>query len=175
MPYILGTPHNTELAFKLASRTNLPSVYDLYIKQYQALSQSGHFTTRLQRLLRIHHWVFSGRRRRSRLSRLHLPLLVASSSRRANSTSSSPLSSHVLSCSSVASICWRSGWRRPSIVRLHDMTLALSVYLRANVPNKVVACFMETGIDRQDRSLLQEGRLHARLYVPLPARHEDEP
>jgi len=31
------------------------------------------------------------------------------------------------------------------IVRLHDMTLALSVYLRANVPNKVIACFAETG------------------------------
>src|ERR1700761_4395373 len=31
------------------------------------------------------------------------------------------------------------------MVRLHDMTLALSVYLRANVPNKVIACFAETG------------------------------
>lgn len=31
------------------------------------------------------------------------------------------------------------------IVRTHDMTLALSVYLRANVPNKVIACFAETG------------------------------
>ena len=31
------------------------------------------------------------------------------------------------------------------IVRLHDMTLALSIYLRANVPNRVVACFAETG------------------------------
>jgi clathrin heavy chain len=30
-------------------------------------------------------------------------------------------------------------------VRLHDLTLALSVYLRANVPNKVIACFAETG------------------------------
>lgn len=30
-------------------------------------------------------------------------------------------------------------------MRLHDMTLALSVYLRANVPGKVVACFAETG------------------------------
>ena len=28
---------------------------------------------------------------------------------------------------------------------LHDLTLALSVYLRANVPNKVIACFAETG------------------------------
>ena len=31
------------------------------------------------------------------------------------------------------------------IARLHGMTLALSVYLRANVPNEVVACFTETG------------------------------
>ena len=31
------------------------------------------------------------------------------------------------------------------IVRMQDMSLALSVYLRANVPNKVVACFAETG------------------------------
>lgn len=30
-------------------------------------------------------------------------------------------------------------------MRLHDLTLALSVYLRANVPNKVIACFAETG------------------------------
>ena len=31
------------------------------------------------------------------------------------------------------------------IVRLHDMNVALSVYLRANVPNKAIACFTETG------------------------------
>lgn len=31
------------------------------------------------------------------------------------------------------------------IVRPYDMTLALSVYLRANVHNKVIACFAETG------------------------------
>lgn len=31
------------------------------------------------------------------------------------------------------------------IVRTTDLNLALSVYLRANIPNKVVACFAETG------------------------------
>ena len=30
------------------------------------------------------------------------------------------------------------------IVKQHDLNLALSVYLRANVPNKVIACFAET-------------------------------
>ncbi len=41
--YILGTLNNTELAFKLASRANLPGADDLYIKQYQVLFQSGQF------------------------------------------------------------------------------------------------------------------------------------
>jgi len=31
------------------------------------------------------------------------------------------------------------------LVRMSDLNLALSVYLRANIPHKVVACFAETG------------------------------
>lgn len=31
------------------------------------------------------------------------------------------------------------------LVKSADPTLALSVYLRANVPNKVIQCFAETG------------------------------
>jgi clathrin heavy chain len=31
------------------------------------------------------------------------------------------------------------------MVRLTDLGMALSVYLRANVPNKVIACFAEMG------------------------------
>lgn len=43
IPYILTTLNNTELAFKLASRGNLPGADDLYIQQYQQLFQSGQF------------------------------------------------------------------------------------------------------------------------------------
>lgn len=43
IPYILTTLNNTELAFKLASRANLPGADELYIKQYQQLFQSGQF------------------------------------------------------------------------------------------------------------------------------------
>ncbi len=49
------------------------------------------------------------------------------------------------------------------IVRLHDTTLALSVYLRANVPNKVIACFSEAGQNRKDSSVPEEGRIQPRL------------
>lgn len=43
VPYILNTLNNTELAFKLASRANLPGADDLYIKQYQALFAGGQY------------------------------------------------------------------------------------------------------------------------------------
>jgi Clathrin-H-link/Clathrin, heavy-chain linker/Clathrin propeller repeat len=43
VPYILATLNNTELAFKLASRGNLPGADDLYIKQYQSLFQAGQY------------------------------------------------------------------------------------------------------------------------------------
>jgi clathrin heavy chain len=43
VPYILSTLNNTELAFKLASRANLPGADDLYVKQYQQLFASGNY------------------------------------------------------------------------------------------------------------------------------------
>ncbi|KZV62300.1 clathrin heavy chain [Peniophora sp. CONT] len=43
------------------------------------------------------------------------------------------------------------------IVRLYDFRLALSVYLRANVPNKVIACFAETG--QTDKILLYANKV----------------
>jgi clathrin heavy chain len=43
IPYILTTFNNTELAFKLACRGNLPGAGDLYVKRYQQLFASGQF------------------------------------------------------------------------------------------------------------------------------------
>jgi clathrin heavy chain len=43
IPYILSILNNTKLAFKLASRGNLPGADDLYIKRYQQLFQSGQY------------------------------------------------------------------------------------------------------------------------------------
>lgn len=52
------------------------------------------------------------------------------------------------------------------IVRLHDMSLALSVYLRASVPNKVIACFAETG--QIDKIILYSKKVgHNPDYVGL--------
>jgi clathrin heavy chain len=46
------------------------------------------------------------------------------------------------------------------------MTLALSVYLRANVPNKVIACFAETG--QTEKIVLYAKKVgHSPDYVAL--------
>lgn len=45
IPYILTTLNDTELAFKMASRANLPGADDLYIRQYHQLFQRGQFLT----------------------------------------------------------------------------------------------------------------------------------
>lgn len=46
------------------------------------------------------------------------------------------------------------------------MSLALSVYLRANVPNKVIACFAETG--QTDKIVLYSKKVgHSPDYISL--------
>lgn len=67
IPYILTTLNNTDLAFKLASRGNLPGADDLYVKQYQQLFQSGQFGEAAKvaansprvSSYQLHHFIFS--------------------------------------------------------------------------------------------------------------------
>lgn len=162
VPYILGTLNNTELAFKLASRANLPGADDLYIKQYQQLFQSGQFNEAAKiaansprGILRTsqtidafkaapappgglspilqYFGILLEKGELNQLESLELarPVLVQGRKQLLEKW----LKENKLTCSEELG----------DIVRIHDMTLALSVYLRANVPNKVVACFAETG------------------------------
>ncbi|KLO17941.1 clathrin heavy chain [Schizopora paradoxa] len=162
IPYILGTLNNTELAFKLASRANLPGADDLYIKQYQVLFQSGQFNEAAKiaansprGILRTvqtieafkaapappgglspilqYFGILLEKGELNQLESLELARPVLQQGRK--QLLEKWLKENKLTCSEELG----------DIVRLHDMTLALSVYLRANVPNKVVACFAETG------------------------------
>ncbi|KAF8582771.1 clathrin heavy chain 1 [Ramaria rubella] len=162
VPYILATLNNTELAFKLASRANLPGADDLYVRQYQQLFQSGQYgdaakiaATSPRGILRTaatieafkvapaapgglspilqYFGVLLERGELNKLESVELARPVLTQGRK--QLLEKWLKENKLDCSEELG----------DIVRLHDMTLALSVYLRANVPNKVVACFAETG------------------------------
>ncbi|KJA25685.1 hypothetical protein HYPSUDRAFT_37118 [Hypholoma sublateritium FD-334 SS-4] len=162
IPYILTTLNNTELAFKLASRANLPGADDLYVKQYQQLFSTGQFgeaakvaansprgilrTTQVIESFKTapappgglspilqYFGILLEKGELNHLESLELARPVLQQGRK--QLLEKWLKENKLTCSEELG----------DIVRLHDMTLALSVYLRANVPNKVVACFAETG------------------------------
>ncbi|KAF8998593.1 clathrin heavy chain 1 [Cyathus striatus] len=150
VPYILTTLNNTELAFKLASRANLPGADELYIKQYQQLFASGQYgeaakiaANSPRGILRTAQVIESFKQAPAPPSGLS-PILqyfgILLEKGELNHMESLEL----------ARLCYNKEGNNflrklGDIVRLHDMTLALSVYLRANIPNKVVACFAETG------------------------------
>lgn len=162
IPYILTTLNNTELAFKLASRANLPGADDLYIKQYQALFQSGQYgeaakiaANSPRGILRTAQVIESFKTAPTPPGGLS-PILqyfgILLEKGELNHLESVELARPVLQQGRKQLL---EKWLKENkltcseelgdIVRLHDLTLALSVYLRANVPNKVIACFAETG------------------------------
>ncbi|KAI0285915.1 clathrin heavy chain 1 [Russula aff. rugulosa BPL654] len=162
VPYILTTLNNTELAFKLASRGNLPGADDLYIKQYQSLFQSGQFNEAAKiaansprGILRTAQVIESFKQAPAAAGGLS-PILqyfgILLEKGELNHLESVELARPVLQQGRKQLL---EKWLKENkltcseelgdIVRQHDMTLALSVYLRANVPNKVIACFAETG------------------------------
>ncbi|KAH6916189.1 clathrin heavy chain 1 [Coprinopsis sp. MPI-PUGE-AT-0042] len=162
IPYILTTLTNTELAFKLASRANLPGADDLYMKQYQQLFQAGQYgeaakiaANSPRGILRTaqvieafkaapappgglspilqYFGILLEKGELNHFESLELARPVLQQGRK--QLLEKWLKENKLTCSEELG----------DIVRVYDMTLALSVYLRANVPNKVVACFAETG------------------------------
>ncbi|TFK51691.1 clathrin heavy chain 1 [Heliocybe sulcata] len=162
VPYILTVLSNTELAFKLASRADLPGADDLYIKQYQQLFAAGQFgeaakvaANSPRGILRTAQVIESFKRAPAPPGGLS-PILqyfgILLEKGELNHLESVELARPVLSQGKKQLL---EKWLKENkltcseelgdIVRLHDMTLALSVYLRANVPNKVIACFAETG------------------------------
>ncbi|KAM0791024.1 hypothetical protein ACM66B_004322 [Microbotryomycetes sp. NB124-2] len=162
IPYILGTLNNTDLAIKLASRANLPGADDLYTRQFTQLFQSGNYSeaakvaaTSPRGILRTSQTIEQFKATPVQAGQLS-PILqyfgILLERGKLNKHESLELARPVLVQGRKQLL---EKWLKEDkiecseelgdIVRTHDMTLALSVYLRANVPNKVVACFAETG------------------------------
>lgn len=162
IPYILSTLNNTELAFKLASRGDLPGADDLYLQQFHSLFSTGQYgeaakiaANSPRGILRTSQTIEQFKQvpaQQGTLSPIlqYFGILLERGS--LNKYESLELAKPVLVQNRKHLL---EKWLKENkiecseelgdIVRQHDMNLALSVYLRANVPNKVVACFAETG------------------------------
>jgi len=162
IPYIMNNLNNRELAFRIASRNNLPGANQLFIARFNDLCNSGNFleaakvaATSPQGILRTPETI-------ERFKQVPVPngqlspilqyfgILLEKSV--LNKYESLELTRPVMAQGRKQLL---ERWLKEDklecseelgdIVKQYDTVLALSVYLRANVPNKVINCFAETG------------------------------
>jgi clathrin heavy chain len=162
IPYLLQNPANSSLAVKLASRAGLPGADNLYAQQFDQLVNSGNYAEaakiaansprgflrtpqtierfkalpavpgQLSVILQYFGMLLDkGSLNKHETLELVRPVLAQNRKHLLEKW----MKENKLDCSEELG----------DIVRPHDLNLALSIYLRANVPAKVVAAFAETG------------------------------
>jgi clathrin heavy chain len=154
--------NNPELAVRIASRNNLPGADDLYVGRFNQLLAQGNYAeaakvaaTSPKGILRTSQTIEKfkqlpvqpgqmppilqyfgillekGELNRYESLELARPVLLQGRKQLLEKW----LKENKLECSEELG----------DVVKAHDITLALSVYLRANIPHKVIQCFAETG------------------------------
>ncbi|CAG5077819.1 Similar to Chc: Clathrin heavy chain (Drosophila melanogaster) [Cotesia congregata] len=162
IPYINGVLQNPELALRMAVRNNLSGAEDLFVRKFNMLFQNGQYAeaakvaanapkgilrtpATIQRFQQVpttqgltspllqYFGILLDQGQLNKFESLELcrPVLVQGRKQLLEKW----LKEDKLECSEELG----------DLVKQADPTLALSVYLRANVPNKVIQCFAETG------------------------------
>ncbi|KAF9319670.1 hypothetical protein BG003_008470 [Podila horticola] len=161
VPYIVNTLGNTELALKVASRNGLPGADELYVQRFQQLFQSGNFgeaakvaATSPRGILRTPQTIERFKQVPVAAGQMS-PILqyfgILLEKGELNKHESLELAKPVLAQGRKQLL---EKWLKEDklecseelgdLVKPQDVNLALSVYLRAEVPNKVIACLAET-------------------------------
>lgn len=162
IPYINGVLQNSELALRMAVRNNLSGAEDLFVRKFNLLFQNGQYAeaakvaanapkgilrtpTTIQRFQQVpttqgqtspllqYFGILLDQGQLNKYESLELCRPVLAQGRK--QLLEKWLKEDKLECSEDLG----------DLVKQADPTLALSVYLRANVPNKVIQCFAETG------------------------------
>ncbi|KAL3953789.1 hypothetical protein ACCO45_011745 [Purpureocillium lilacinum] len=162
IPYLLENPANTEIAIKLASRAGLPGADNLYAKQFDQLFNSGNYMEAAKiaansprGFLRTAETIEKFKRLPAQPGQMaftlqYFGLLLDKGA--LNQQETIELAQPVLQQNRKHLL---EKWlkegkldcseRLGDMVRPYDVNMALSIYLKANVPQKVVAGFAETG------------------------------
>jgi clathrin heavy chain len=162
IPYLLQNPANSGLAVKMASKAGLPGADNLYANQFDQLINSGQFVEAAKvaansprGFLRTPQTIEKFKNLPAQPGQLsvilqYFGMLLDKGS--LNKHETLELVRPVLAQNRKHLI---EKWMKENkldcseefgdIVRPHDLNLALSIYLRASVPHKVVAAFAETG------------------------------
>ncbi|KAF7731429.1 hypothetical protein EC973_000237 [Apophysomyces ossiformis] len=162
IPYIINTLNNTELALKLASRGGLPGADELYVSRFNQLFASGAYgeaakvaANSPRGILRTSQTIDRFRQLATMPNQMspilqYFSILLEKGS--LNKYESLALATPILQQNRKPLL---EKWLKEDklecseelgdFAKQYDSVLALSVYLRANVPNKVIVCFAENG------------------------------
>ena len=162
VPYLLTNPANGELAYKLASRAGLPGADNLYQQQFDSLWNSAQYTEAakiaansprgflrtqetIEKLKNVpqqqgqmsvilqYFSVLLDKGALNKYETLELARPVLAQNRK--HLLEKWFNENKLDCSEQLG----------DAIRAHDINLALQIYLKANVPQKVISAFAETG------------------------------
>jgi len=161
--YITNSPlNNPDLALRIASRNNLPGAEDLFVRKFNNLFQSGNYSEAAKAAAQAPKGILRTPQTIQRFQQVPTqpgqtsPLLqyfgILLDQGQLNKYESLELCRPVLQQGRKQLI---EKWLKEEklecseelgdLVKTSDPTLALSVYLRAEVPNKVIQCFAEVG------------------------------
>ncbi|KAK6069745.1 hypothetical protein SCUP234_10500 [Seiridium cupressi] len=161
--YLLQNPANTEMAIKMASRAGLPGADQLYARQFEQLMQTGDYANAAKvaansprGFLRTTETINRFKNLPQEPGKMSYILqyfgMLLDKTTPLNETETLELAIPVLSQGRKHLL---EKWLKEGKldyseklgdqIRPHDVNLALAVYLKANVPHKVVAGFAETG------------------------------
>ena len=162
IPYILNTLRNPELALKLATRNNLPGADSLVVDRFNQCLQTGNFSEAAKLAATSPNAILRTPATIEKFKQIPVPQGQVSpilqffgillEKGELNKFETLELAKPVLQQGRKQLL---EKWLKEGkldcseelgdIVKQFDQTLALSVYLRANVPQKVVSSFAETG------------------------------
>jgi clathrin heavy chain len=162
IPYLLQNPANTEMAVKMASRAGLPGADNLYARQFDQLMNAGNYMEAAKvaagsprGFLRTAETIEKFKRLAQQPGQMsfvlqYFGLLLDKGG--LNKHETLELAQPVLAQNRKNLL---EKWLKEDkldcseqlgdMIRPHDINMALAVYLKANVPQKVVAGFAETG------------------------------
>ncbi|CAK9299457.1 unnamed protein product [Gordionus sp. m RMFG-2023] len=162
IPYIIKVLKNYDLAFKLAKRNNLPGADDIFVQKFEDAFKQGNYTESAIISASAPRGILRTPQTIQRFQQLPTqpnqtaPLLVYFGTLldkfKLNKFESMELCRPVLQQGRKQLV---EKWIKEDklecseelgdFVKTYDPTLALSIYLRANVPAKVILCFVEAG------------------------------
>lgn len=189
--YICNTMNDYDLGVALAKRFNLPGAENIFVQQFTRMMQANRHQEAMelaagspQGILRTMDTINALKAIPGGQGLLqYFQMLLKAGT--LNKIESIELARPVLARNNQQSLEHIKGWLKENkleasedlgdLLKTHNVTLALSVYLRAEVPEKVIGCFLTLAAQEQNEAAAQEHLKNILNFAAKVSYHPDYP